>query len=160
MEAHMSMSWRAMLGIYAFAAVVFAAMMGYGFPYVIERKTDINEREIVITRGIGFGTTLTYAKNRVTGDEKVIFNQLVPFLAKVYYVVDYSASCQCIKDVYRNEWDDSFSIHPADEGVRVTTGKLITISKKVPIEEVQGELNWAKFVLDGARSRFAGILPQ
>jgi len=104
--------------------------------------------------------TLIYAKNRVTGDEKIIFNQLVPFLANFNYTVDYSASCQCVKDIYRKKWDDSFSIHPADEGVYVSTGKLLTISKKVPIEQARGELDWAKFVLDDARSRFADILPK
>ena len=52
----------------AFVVIVGIGAIGYGEPYIMSRKTDITEREIVIARGIGFGTTLTYAKNLQNGD--------------------------------------------------------------------------------------------
>lgn len=144
----------------AFVVIVGIGAIGYGEPYIMSRKTDITEREIVIARGIGFGTTLTYAKNLQNGDEKMLVRRFVPFIAHVYYSVDFSGRCKCIEDVYRSEGDEHYYVSWSDDKIWLSTGKIFRFGRWVPAEQVQDKLNQAKAALDDARNRFADILPK
>ena len=70
-------------GFGAFSAVCVTAtvlFVGYGVPYRSHHQTTITKEEVVIGRVAGWGAGMTYALDKLTGDELLRFHRYGPLI--------------------------------------------------------------------------------
>jgi hypothetical protein len=151
-----------LIGVAVFAALMIPMVLftGYIVPYMSYNKTLVNEREIIISRVIGFGTGMTYALDRQTGDEIYHSNQYAPFVTYKYTSIKYASSCRCVVSIYRTG-EDEYSLLRRDDGsVAEKSGKVIERFRTVPFSEVRDEFDQAEQIISDVRQRYAYLLPE
>ncbi|MEK7612787.1 MAG: hypothetical protein AAB449_01410 [Patescibacteria group bacterium] len=146
-------------------AVAYLATVPYLVSYILYHQTEVTEHEIVIGRVTGFGTSITYAVDKRTGDEKLISRRYIPlFISSQYLSIDYSGSCRCVVSVFQNDANGTYYVsqaayvfHTADKAY-VMTGGVFNKSEYVPYEQVRDRFDRAQATLDEVRSSYASVV--
>jgi hypothetical protein len=137
-----------------------AAMFGYAFPYMAYHQTTITDTEVVIGRVWGFGSRVTYAVDRQTGNEVVILTQHIPALPFGYTSVTYDKSCLCIMTLARYSGDHSlYMSRQKDNMVYVSIGSVINRQTLVPYEQVTADFEQAQKLFDQVHKHYSHLVP-